>query len=224
MALTVLKLGGSLANNPEKLRFLMEKLVELSRQYLLLIVPGGGEFADTVRSLDTRFNLSSKAAHRMAILAMDQYGLLLADLSPKTTVVRTFEDTKISLKLSNLSIFLPASIMFSEDSLENSWNITSDSISLYIAHRLGAQQVLLITDVDGVFESDPKQQYGAKLIDKISANQLSKLSVRTSVDTAFSGLLMKWPTVCYVVNGIFPERIETILAGKKTLSTLITNQ
>jgi aspartokinase-like uncharacterized kinase len=155
---------------------------------------------------------------------MDQYGLLLADLSPKTTVVRTFEDTKISLKLSNLSIFLPASIMFSEDSLENSWNITSDSISLYIAHRLGAQQVLLITDVDGVFESDPKQQYGAKLIDKISANQLSKLSVRTSVDAAFSGLLMKWPTVCYVVNGLFPERIETILAGKKTLSTLITNQ
>jgi aspartokinase-like uncharacterized kinase len=49
---TVVKVGGSLAAYPEKLRSLCVKLSEISKKQKLLIVPGGGEFADTVRKHD----------------------------------------------------------------------------------------------------------------------------------------------------------------------------
>ncbi len=222
MALTVVKVGGSLAAEPENLRVLMQKLSELSKKFPLVIIPGGGEFADTVRLVDKRFNLSRGASHRMAILAMDTYGLLLADLVPEGVTVRELEEAKRAANSAKLPIFLPSTLMFFEDPLENSWAVTSDSIALYIAQRLQANKVFLVTDVDGIYQSDPKHKKDADLIDKISPVDLMRLNVRTSVDAALPKLLQKWPIDCYVVNGLFPQRIEATLAGQKTLSTLIT--
>ena len=41
--------------------------------FSILIVPGGGMFADAVRAADEKFSLSADAAHWMAILGMEQY-------------------------------------------------------------------------------------------------------------------------------------------------------
>ena len=46
----------------------------------LLVVPGGAAFADAVREHDGRFALRATTSHRMAILAMEQFGWLLSDL------------------------------------------------------------------------------------------------------------------------------------------------
>jgi aspartokinase-like uncharacterized kinase len=56
------------------------------------VVPGGGEFADVVRCLDERFSLTCGVSHRMAILGMDQYGLLLSDLMPNSVTVCKLEE------------------------------------------------------------------------------------------------------------------------------------
>ncbi|MCP8314248.1 MAG: hypothetical protein H3Z53_07755, partial [archaeon] len=77
---TVIKIGGSLAEEPNSLVQLCRELITISKNYGLIIVPGGGKFADTVRYLYNKFNLSDEIAHEMAILAMDQYGLLLKDI------------------------------------------------------------------------------------------------------------------------------------------------
>ena len=87
MDAAVVKVGGSLAAYPEKLKALCAKLSEVSKKHKLIVVPGGGEFADTVRALDKRFNLSPAVSHRMAILGMDQYGFLLSHLLPDSCVV-----------------------------------------------------------------------------------------------------------------------------------------
>ncbi len=47
----------------------------------VLVIPGGGVFADLVRAEYRRARLTDHAAHRMAILAMDQYGLERCDLA-----------------------------------------------------------------------------------------------------------------------------------------------
>ena len=224
MEITVVKVGGSLASNPEKLSVLMKILSGLSKKHPLVIVPGGGEFADAVRTADKRFNLSCKASHRMAILGMDQFGMLLADLVSNAVEVRTFKDAKDALDTGNLPIFLPSNIMFLEDPLENSWDVTSDSIALYIAHRLNASKVLLCTDVDGIFTVDPKTAKNAELIKKISPTALLALKQRTSVDKALPKLLGQWTIDCSVVNGLFPERLEAILEGKNALCTLISGR
>jgi 5-(aminomethyl)-3-furanmethanol phosphate kinase len=221
VALTVLKIGGSLASEPKKLRSLMVKMTEISKGMPLVVVPGGGEFADVVRKLDKQFSLNRQVSHRMAILAMDQYGLLLSDLSVNFVVVQSFDEAKTVASSGKLAIFLPSHVMFEEDPLENSWEVTSDSIALYIAHRLHAEKVLLVTDVDGIYTEDPKKEKTATLIEDISPEELSAMKNRTSVDSALPGLLKQWRITCFVVNGSYPERIELLLEGKAAVSTLI---
>ena len=87
MDATVIKVGGSLALNPQKLKILCRTLSDISQKQRLIIVPGGGEFADTVRALDKRFDLSVQSSHQMAILAMDQYGYLLANLVGNSCII-----------------------------------------------------------------------------------------------------------------------------------------
>ena len=217
----VIKIGGSLAEDPERLRALCAKLSEFAKNYELIVVPGGGRFADVVRDFDQRFTLSSGISHRMAILGMDQFGLLLSQIIPDSCATYLLSDAKQLSEIRVVPIFLPSRLMFKEDPLENSWNVTSDSISVYVASRLHAAKVLLVTDVDGIFTEDPKKNEDATLITHVSAEELLKLNARTSVDRFLPKLLLEAPIDCYVVSGKHPERIEAILAGQQATCTLI---
>jgi 5-(aminomethyl)-3-furanmethanol phosphate kinase len=219
--ITVVKVGGSLAQKPKKLRALCNKLSQLSIRYRLVVVPGGGEFADVARKMDKQFALSPSASHRMAILGMDAYGFLLSDLIENASTADTFEKTTQILENKKLAVFLPSRFMFSEDPLANSWEVTSDSISACIAGRLKAKRILLLTDVNGIFTKDPKKDKNAKLINQISAQELLALNKRSSVDCALPKLLLETKIQCFVVNGFFVERIEAVLNGKDALYTMI---
>ena len=217
----VVKVGGSLALRPNELKALCRKLNEASKKHKLVIVPGGGEFADTVRNLDERFNLSPQAAHKMAILGMDQYGLLLSDLLECSRNVEKFDAVQKAWDSGELPIFLPSRHFLRVDPLENSWNVTSDSIASYIAGQLGINTIVLVTDVDGVYTDDPKKTSDAKLISHLSALNLLQRNKRTSVDMFLPKLLLQLHLECFVVNGLFPERVEAILNGEETVCTQI---
>jgi hypothetical protein len=217
----VLKIGGSLAVYPEKLKKLCSSLNKLSEKNFIVIVPGGGEFADTVRTADARFFLSSEVAHRMAILGMDQYGLLLSDLTVNSLVANSLDAIKKVLTSGKMPILLPSNLLFQYNVLENSWEVTSDAVAVYIAHLLSASKIILVSDVDGIMSGDPKIDSNAELIKKISLDELFALKKRTSVDNFVPKLLLEWPLDCFVVNGLFPERVEAILAGRGTICTRI---
>ncbi len=222
MNATVLKIGGSLALYPEKLRALCTQLSLSSKKHRLIVVPGGGEFADVVRNLDKRFSLSCNASHKMAILGMDQYGILLSDLIPNSVAVSKLDEIEYFLGMGKLPILMPSNLMLGVDPLENSWDVTSDSITVYIASRLNVSRVLLITDVDGIYSEDPKKQPDAKLIAQITAQELLELEIRTSVDKALPKLLLNSHVDCFVVNGLFPERVQSILENKITVCTILS--
>ena len=82
--LTVVKVGGGLAREAGDgaLRALCRAIGDAGARHPLLVVPGGAAFADAVREHDSRFDLRPATAHRMAILAMEQFGWLLSDLIP----------------------------------------------------------------------------------------------------------------------------------------------
>ena len=224
MDAVIVKVGGSLASYPEKLRILCTKLTELSQTHKLVIIPGGGEFADVVRKLDKRFSLSPLASHRMAILGMDQYGLLLSDLLQGSRTANKLERLQETLDLGKLPVFLPSTLLFAEDPLENSWNVTSDSIAVYVAAQLHASRALLVTDVDGVYTCDPRNSSEAKLIRDLSVRDLLRMNKRTSVDKILPKLLLQSRIECFVVNGLYPERVEAILKGQNTVCTRITSE
>jgi hypothetical protein len=175
-----------------------------------------------VREYDRLFALSSDASHKMAILGMDQFGLLLSNIMPNSRVFRQLKNAKELSGDKAVSIFLPSHLMFQENPLANSWDVTSDSIAAYVAGRVNAEKVVLATDVDGVFTSDPKKNPNAKLMEKLSAKKLLTLSQRTSVDRYLPNLLLKTQIDCYVVNGKNPERVEAVLAGQQTTCTLVS--
>jgi len=217
----VLKVGGSLADDPASLASLCQELSVLAKAHGILIVPGGGEFADTVRKLDKTYSLSNMVAHKMAILAMDQYGFFLSDITPNSYVSHSLEEISNSVK-GTLPIFLPSKLMFREEPLEHSWDVTSDTIAAYIAGLLHAEKLILVSDVDGIFSEDPKKNVDAKLVEKLSAKKLLGWNKRTSVDKTLPKILLKANLDCYVVNGGYPERIKMILENKKTVCTHVT--
>jgi len=217
----VLKVGGSLAKDPTSLQRLCQELSVLAETYRILIVPGGGEFADTVRKIDKVYGLSNTAAHKMAILAMDQYGLFLLDITPNSIVCNALDEEGNYVK-EKMSIFLPSQHMFRGDPLEPSWDVTSDTIAAYIANQVDAKKLILVTDVDGIFSEDPKKSQDSDLIQKVSAEELQDWNKRTSVDKSLPKTLLQSNRDCYVVNGRYPERIRLILENKKTVCTHIT--
>jgi aspartokinase-like uncharacterized kinase len=217
----VLKVGGSLADDPASLTRLCQQLSARAKAHRIAIVPGGGEFADTIRKFDKTYGLSSKVAHKMAILAMDQYGFLLSDITPGSYVSYSLKEVGNSAK-GTLPIILPSKLMFREDPLEQSWNVTSDTIAAYIACLLDAEKLVLVTDVDGIFSEDPKKTLDAKLVEELSADELLGWNRRTSVDKVLPKILLQANLDCYVVNGGYPERIKLILENKKAVCTHIT--
>jgi 5-(aminomethyl)-3-furanmethanol phosphate kinase len=221
MKATMLKVGGSLALCPNKLRNLCQILNEASKTFPLIVVPGGGEFADTVRTLDARFSLSCTASHRMSILGQDQYGMLLKDLMSNAVEVYTFEEAQRELDKKKMPIFLPSKLFLSEDPLENSWDVTSDSITAYLAGRMNIDKILFVTNVDGVYTKNPETQPNAHLLKEVTVQDLLKLTDRTSVDKFLPNLLLKRPMMCFVVNGFFPERVVDLLEGREAVSTEI---
>lgn len=217
----VIKVGGSLAENPATLKTLCNRLSEIAEKHGIVVVPGGGKFADVARELDERYALSADIAHRMAILGMDQFGLLLSQIIPNSCATYLLSDAVQLSEVRVVPIFLPSRLMFRENPLPPSWGVTSDSIAAYVARRLNADKVILVTDVDGVFTSDPKKHTDAKLMTQLSASELLKFAQRTSVDQYLPKLLLEAQMDCCVVNGAHPERIEAILDGQSTVCTLV---
>jgi 5-(aminomethyl)-3-furanmethanol phosphate kinase len=217
----VLKVGGSLAENADSLARLCQELSFLAKEYKIAVVPGGGEFADTVRKFDRTYGLSDVVAHKMAILAMDQYGLLLSDVTPNSYVSYSLKENSKHVK-GKLLIFLPSQLMFREDPLENSWDVTSDTIAAYIADLMHAKKLVLVTDVDGIFSENPKKNVDTVLVEEMSAEELQGWKRRTSVDKTLPKMLLETKLDCYVVNGRYPERVKLILENKKTVCTHVT--
>src|SRR4029077_16416360 len=75
---TVVKLGGGVLAHAGHFEAALTAIAAAARERRLLVVPGGGPLADAVREVDRRLQLGHDAAHWMAVLAMDQYALLVA--------------------------------------------------------------------------------------------------------------------------------------------------
>lgn len=217
----IIKIGGSLIEIPQAFKSLCLELSKIAQKHSILIIPGGGKFADIVRELDSKFNLPSLFSHRMAILAMDQYGLFLSQMIPDSRICDSFQEANKIVKSGKTVLFLPSKMLFENDPFNPSWDVTSDSISVYLAIKMQAKKAILVTDVDGIFDKNPKKYSDAKLLPEVSIQQLLNMKERTSVDKFLPSLLQKNSLDCFIVNGFFPMRISEILKTQRSVCTKI---
>jgi aspartokinase-like uncharacterized kinase len=205
----VIKVGGSLAARPTRLRRLMETLADAGRRHRLVALPGGGSFADEVRRADHRFRLGDSAAHWMAILAMDQYGHLLAGLAPGAALVRSRRE----LAPGRLNVLLPSAWLRRVDPLPHSWDVTSDSIAAWVARALGARRLMLVKHEDGFIGS----LRGPRSVPP-HVRQIALEAFADAVDPYFARALD--PAIgCWIVRGHLPHRIACLIEAARAQGT-----
>ena len=107
----VMKIGGSLINEVPWIAHTL-----LASPCPILVVPGGGPFANLIRALHAPDNES----HWMAVLGMEQYGWYIASHG-----IDTSPDLQVPERP---TVFLPYALLKKEDPLPHRWDITSDTI------------------------------------------------------------------------------------------------
>jgi len=127
----VVKLGGSHLGAPSLLAWLSV----IAASAPLLLVPGGGAFADTVRAMQPRLGFSDRAAHDMSLLAMNQFGRLLCDLQPGLKLTGGFGDIEATIAAKQIAVLAPWPMLVEEPTLPASWDVTSDSLALWFARH-----------------------------------------------------------------------------------------
>jgi dihydroneopterin aldolase len=143
------KLGGSLARDRQFARW-----VEALRHCRsgVIIVPGGGPFADCVREAQDYMRFDDSAAHRMALLAMEQYAIACA--SSFADILLVSEEAQLRLIGAGRTAFwLPSRMALGADDLPENWQVTSDSLAAWLAMRLDASALVVVKSVDA--KSDP---------------------------------------------------------------------
>ena len=138
---TVLKLGGSYAFSPF-LKSWIDAVKDCAGRVVL--VPGGGPFAETVRAAQPKMGFDDRAAHEMAVLAMDQYGCALAHLGAGWRRAASAAAIRDVLREGGAGLVADAQMMRDAKDIPWSWDVTSDSLAAWLAGRLGAERVLLI--------------------------------------------------------------------------------
>lgn len=152
---TVVKVGGGVLSRGEHVEAALAVIAVAARHGRLLVVPGGGPFADAVREVDRRLHLSDSASHWMAILAMDQYAHLLAEHVPRGELVGGRHEIARALGAGLVPILMPSRWLREADALPHSWEVTSDSIAAWIAGEVGARRLVLVKPVAGANVVDP---------------------------------------------------------------------
>ena len=142
----VVKLGGSLAGDPSLAQWLRELKSNQAARYA--VVPGGGPFADAVRTAQSVWRFSDEVAHRMAIGAMDQFGQMLCGLESGLAACSTVQQIEDAWANQHLPVWLPTDLMDLDRELAHSWDVSSDTIAAWLADALGARGLLLVKSCD----------------------------------------------------------------------------
>jgi aspartokinase-like uncharacterized kinase len=214
--LTVVKVGGGLAREvgDGALRGLCAGIAEAGARHPLLVVPGGGGFADTVRAHDRRFSLRPATAHRMAILAMDQFGWALADLIPGAARCAGLDGP---MRAGAVSVLLPAALLAERDPLPASWGVTSDSIAAWVAGAAGAGRLVLVKPVAGLYREWPP---AGEPIARLTVDELAALRP-AGVDDQLPAALRAAGVETWVIDGREPARLAELLNRGHTMGTQI---
>jgi len=188
----VLKMGGSLLESvPEIVR-----VIGIFPGAPILVVPGGGPFAERVREIGP----PQDEAHWMAIAAMEQYGWFISSWGLQATD---------SLRVpASPRVFLPYRSMRERDPLPHTWDVTSDTIAAWVAYTLQVDLIVL-KPVDGLYQEGELQ------------DRIGKAFSCCEVDASFLPYVLSHRIRCTVLNGNSPRRLEDFLRGDPVRCTRV---
>jgi aspartokinase-like uncharacterized kinase len=180
----VVKLGGSLAESDALIKCL-NSVEQNYQRGEVVIVPGGGAFADQVRLAQQHWQLDDQTAHRMAILAMQQMALLFKGLKSHFAIAGSLTDIHIQLNQQKIVIWSPDITELDNAGIQATWDITSDSLAAWLAEILSAEELILVKSA---------------IIDPVLS--LQELAEKNIVDIAFCDFVARSSFKINIVNSI----------------------
>ena len=236
----VFKIGGKILENSNNIRSTFSQLTQLYEEKILqkiIIIPGGGSFANFVRKIDEELELGADLAHWMAIYSMNCNGQTLIKNYPDLETINELKAFQNAKQM--FCVFLPYNFLRKDDILPHNWDVTSDSIALYVANKLKLNHCFLIKNIDGIFNIEKE------LIKSVStfeynelkeSNQLGKINKNFEIlkkskpiDSYLLKLIEKYKTPCYILDGRpsnqrITEFFNTDISDEIKIYTKITNQ
>lgn len=190
----VVKLGGSVVRSPE-LNAWLAVIAAAPRR--TIVVPGGGALADEVRGCQQSLGFGDGPAHRMALLAMDQLAWAVAGLHAGFEVGESEAALWQSLARGRVAVWAPYALIANRADIPESWSLTSDSLGLWLAGKVGASHFFLIKSI-------------ARRGTSAGAAQLCRDGI---VDQAFPSMLKDAGIPTYLLGRGDQEAFATYMAG-----------
>ena len=217
----IIKVGGKILEKRDNIESTLNQFKSLLSDEMLqkvIIIPGGGSLADFVRRIDDKLNIGDHLAHWMAIYAMNHNGIKLCNDFNEVNYTDNYNTLQTFLQSESengLFVFLPYDFISQEDQLPHNWEVTSDSITLYLAYKLKLKECYLIKDIDGIMINENGQEELIKemttsdYIKYKNSNRLESMTFGTNkfkksqpLDSYLLSLIDKTKVSCVILNGI----------------------
>ena len=251
----VIKLGGSIiTDKDEPLSINIPTLIEVGEEIVaamretdlsLAIVHGGGSYGHpSVREcLDRKGTIDESCYVRTTYLMSElslviTQALIAAGIPAVTLTTRSVCSVRYGKPDCELGIAAEmvnrglVPVLFGDGVLsDNGYEVISgDDIVWLLAKEMGGAEVVFVTDVDGVFDKDPRKSPDARLLKEVTASDALSFvggSGRTDVTGGMRSKLVKglnhargWGKA-YVINGSRRWNLFNLLTGKPFIGTVV---
>jgi 5-(aminomethyl)-3-furanmethanol phosphate kinase len=198
--IVVVKVGGSLLDWHELPTRLASYLESRPADRVVLVV-GGGRFADVLRDLDAIYSIGEVRSHALALRVLDFSAHVLADLLPGSKVVDNLTRLADAWELGRVPILAPRLFLDdddrSPDPLPHAWSTTTDSIAARIAVRLGARELALLKSTSLPDGADRVEAARLGLVDEEFPRAAEEVSVVSycNLRASSDGVVVSYPSL-----------------------------
>ena len=189
----VVKVGGSLAET-DRLKPILKLIANSQRP--VVVVPGGGQFADKVRDLQNAIRFDDAAAHRLAMLGMHQMAEVYFTLEERLAPADSLDGIARVLATGLIPVWLPLQMCQDDHEIPANWSISSDGLAARLAERMGGADLYLLKSIDVLGEASIEEVTEAGVVDPafhgiVARARLNWRILGPSDDAAFAALLAK---------------------------------
>jgi aspartokinase-like uncharacterized kinase len=191
---SVVKVGGSLltwADLPEQLRAWLENENKSHPTTHFVLIAGGGQWVETIRSIDAQHPLGDDQAHWICVALMDVTAGLVSAMLPELCVIDSWEELQRRLAEPGVTLLRPGEFVATVEPtihgtrLPADWSVTSDAIAGRLAVALGADSLALL-------KSAPPPA------DPTAGNWLARLADAGYIDRFLPNLAAELPAISCV--------------------------
>lgn len=193
----IIKLGGSLLYDFSKTKKLLEEIYQNHEEKIAITIGSGllGEmYKDFISHLDDEIKFKDSLRDFANIQSIN--ASILSALNKNFIVCVNDEEVKDVLEKGKIPILDARGFMdaFKEDIYQK-----SDVRSAHLCHHFNCKYLIIITNVNGIYDKDPNKDKTARRIQKITTEELKKMG-RTSVDEGLVEKIVDYGLTCYVLG------------------------